>query len=148
MLRTAPTQTKIASKDYQIIVAHVLKILQKNKEEQKLNLDFSAPATKGDIIESRNELTKIITKNRNDLEKIITKNRNDLEKTITDNRNETNLKLKDIEKEIVEIKSNLELKISESRVHIIKWVVATNLTGMGILLVIIFGLVQFLKVAT
>ncbi len=139
-------------------------------------LDTTLPTDKGDIwrlesiisenkndliriiADNKNDTEKIITKNRNDLEKIITKNRNDLEKIITDNKNDTDLKLKDIESKIVETKSNLketiakiksdlELKISESRVHIIKWVIATTLTSTGILIVIIFGLLQFLKVA-
>ena len=82
------------AKDYQVIAAQVLKILKKDKKEQGI-WDVSAAANKRDIM----ELQSTITESKNSLEKIITKNKND-----------TDIKLKDIEKEIVSIKSNLEKK--------------------------------------
>ncbi len=134
-------------------------------------LDTTLPTDKGDIW----RLESIISENKTDLIRIIADNRNDLERIITDNKNDTDLKLKDIESKIVETKNDTEkiitknrndlekiitdnkndtdlkfkdidLKISESRVNIIKWVIATTLTSTGILIVIIFGLLQFLKV--
>ncbi len=129
--------------------------------ENKSDTDIKLKEIEGKIIESKSDTEKIITKNRNDLEKIITDNRNDLEKIITDNRNDLEKIITknrtDLEKTIAKIESNLketiaknksdtDLKISESRVQIIKWVIATTLTSTGILIVIIFGLLQFLKV--
>ncbi len=109
----------------------LIRIITDNKNDTDLKLkDIESK-----IVKTKSDTEKIITKNRNDLEKIITDNRNDLIRIITDNKNDTDLKFKDI-----------DLKISESRVNIIKWVIATTLTSTGILIVIIFGLLQFLKV--
>ena len=44
------TTPKMDAKDYQIIADRVLKILKKDKKEQEINWDFSAAASKGDII--------------------------------------------------------------------------------------------------
>ena len=56
------TTPKMDAKDYQIIAAQVLKILKKDKKEQEINWDFSAAASKGDII----GLKDTIADNKND----------------------------------------------------------------------------------
>ena len=53
---------RVTAKDYQLIAAQVLKILKKNKKEQEINWDFSAAASKGDII----GLKDTIADNKND----------------------------------------------------------------------------------
>ena len=145
---------RVTAKDYQLIAAQVLKILKKNKKEQEINWDFSAAASKGDIIglkdtiadnkndtdlkiaEIKSDLEKTIAKNKNDLEKAIAKlktdlqktiadNKNDLEKTIAKLKNDTDLKLKDIEKKIVESKNVL-----------LQWILGM-MTGYTILLIVI-----------
>ena len=134
---------RVTAKDYQLIAAQVLKILKKNQKEQEINWDFSAAASKGDIIglkdtiadnkndtnlkiaEIKSDLEKTIAKNKNDLEKAIAKLKTDLEKTITENKNDTDLKLKAIEKKIVESKNVL-----------LQWILGM-MTGYTILLIVI-----------
>ena len=84
---------RVTAKDYQLIAAQVLKILKKNKKEQEINWDFSAAASKGDIIglkdtiaDNKNDTNLKIAeiksrKNKNDLEKTIAKLKTDLQKT-------------------------------------------------------------------
>ena len=108
------------AKDYQVIAAQVLKILKKDKKEQGI-WDVSAAANKRDIM----ELQSAIAESKNSLEKIITKNKND-----------TDIKLKDIEKEIVSIKSNLEKKIVESKNVLLQWILGM-ITGYTILLIVV-----------
>ena len=114
------TTTKMDAKDYQVIAAQVLKILKKDKKEQGI-WDVSAAANKRDIM----ELQSTIAESKNSLEKIITKNKND-----------TDIKLKDIEKEIVSIKSNLEKKIVESKNVLLQWILGM-ITGYTILLIVV-----------
>ena len=138
---------RVTAKDYQLIAAQVLKILKKNKKEQEINWDFSAAASKGDIIglkdtiadnkndtnlkiaEIKSDLEKTIAKNKNDLEKTIAKLKTDLqktlEKTIAKLKNDTDLKLKAIEKKIVESKNVL-----------LQWILGM-MTGYTILLIVI-----------
>ena len=98
------TTPKMDAKDYQLIAAQVLKILKKNQKEQEINWDFSAAASKGDII----GLKDTITDNKNDTDLKIAEIKSDLEKTIAKNlKSDTDLKLKDIEKKIVESKNVL-----------------------------------------
>ena len=108
------------AKDYQVIAAQVLKILKKDKKEQGI-WDVYAAANKRDIM----ELQSAIAESKNSLEKIITKNKND-----------TDIKLKDIEKEIVSIKSNLEKKIVESKNVLLQWILGM-ITGYTILLIVV-----------
>ena len=98
------------AKDYQVIAAQVLKILKKDKKEQGI-WDISAAASKRDIM----ELQSAIAESKNSLEKIITKNKND-----------TDIKLKDIEKEIVSIKSNLEKEIVSIKSNLEKKIVESK----------------------
>ena len=69
---------RVTAKDYQLIAAQVLKILKKNQKEQEINWDFSAAASKGDII----GLKDTITDNKNDTDLKIAEIKSDLEKTI------------------------------------------------------------------
>ena len=87
---------RVTAKDYQLIAAQVLKILKKNQKEQEINWDFSAAASKGDII----GLKDTITDNKNDTDLKIAEIKSDLEKTIAKTKR-YDLKLKDIEKKIV-----------------------------------------------
>ena len=50
-----------------------------------------------------------------ELQSAIAESKNSLEKIITKNKNDTDIKLKDIEKEIVSIKSNLEKEINQKQ---------------------------------
>ena len=115
------TTPKMDAKDYQIIAAQVLKILKKDKKEQEINWDFSAAASKGDII----GLKDTITDNKNDTDLKIAEIKSDLEKTIAKNKSDTDLKLKDIEKKIVESKNVL-----------LQWILGM-ITGYTILLIVI-----------
>ena len=115
------TTPKMDAKDYQIIAAQVLKILKKNQKEQEINWDFSAAASKGDII----GLKSTITDNKNDTNLKIAEIKSDLEKTIAKNKSDTDLKLKDIEKKIVESKNVL-----------LQWILGM-ITGYTILLIVI-----------
>ena len=115
------TTPKMDAKDYQIIAAQVLKILKKNQKEQEINWDFSAAASKGDII----GLKDTITDNKNDTDLKIAEIKSDLEKTIAKNKSDTDLKLKDIEKKIVESKNVL-----------LQWILGM-ITGYTILLIVI-----------
>ncbi len=81
-------------------------------------LDTTLPTDKGDIW----RLEAIISENKNDtdlklkdIESEIVETKSDLIRIITDNKNETDLKLKDIESKIVETKSNLEKIITKNR---------------------------------
>ena len=112
---------RVTAKDYQLIAAQVLKILKKNQKEQEINWDFSAAASKGDII----GLKDTITDNKNDTDLKIAEIKSDLEKTIAENKNDTDLKLKDIEKKIVESKNVL-----------LQWILGM-MTGYTILLIVI-----------
>ena len=123
---------RVTAKDYQLIAAQVLKILKKNQKEQEINWDFSAAASKGDIIglkdtitDNKNDTDLKIAEIKSDLEKTIAKNKNDLEKTIAKLKNDTDLKLKDIEKKIVESKNVL-----------LQWILGM-MTGYTILLIVI-----------
>ena len=123
---------RVTAKDYQLIAAQVLKILKKNQKEQEINWDFSAAASKGDIIglkdtitDNKNDTNLKIAEIKSDLEKTIVKNKNDLEKTIAKLKNDTDLKLKDIEKKIVESKNVL-----------LQWILGM-MTGYTILLIVI-----------
>ena len=123
---------RVTAKDYQLIAAQVLKILKKNQKEQEINWDFSAAASKGDIIglkstitDNKNDTDLKIAEIKSDLEKTIVKNKNDLEKTIAKLKNDTDLKLKDIEKKIVESKNVL-----------LQWILGM-MTGYTILLIVI-----------
>ena len=91
------------------------KTLKKDKKEQGIW------EKKRDIM----ELQSAIAESKNSLEKIITKNKND-----------TDIKLKDIEKEIVSIKSNLEKKIVESKNVLLQWILGM-ITGYTILLIVV-----------
>ena len=115
------TTPKMDAKDYQLIAAQVLKILKKNQKEQEINWDFSAAASKGDII----GLKDTITDNKNDTDLKIAEIKSDLEKTIAKNKSDTDLKLKDIEKKIVESKNVL-----------LQWILGM-MTGYTILLIVI-----------
>ena len=115
------TTPKMDAKDYQLIAAQVLKILKKNQKEQEINWDFSAAASKGDII----GLKDTITDNKNDTNLKIAEIKSDLEKTIAKNKSDTDLKLKDIEKKIVESKNVL-----------LQWILGM-ITGYTILLIVI-----------
>ena len=115
------TTPKMDAKDYQLIAAQVLKILKKNQKEQEINWDFSAAASKGDII----GLKDTITDNKNDTDLKIAEIKSDLEKTIAKNKSDTDLKLKDIEKKIVESKNVL-----------LQWILGM-ITGYTILLIVI-----------
>ena len=115
------TTPKMDAKDYQLIAAQVLKILKKNQKEQEINWDFSAAASKGDII----GLKDTITDNKNDTDLKIAEIKSDLEKTIAKLKNDTDLKLKDIEKKIVESKNVL-----------LQWILGM-ITGYTILLIVI-----------
>ena len=115
------TTPKMDAKDYQIIAAQVLKILKKDKKEQEINWDFSAAASKGDII----GLKDTIADNKNDTDLKIAEIKSDLEKTIAKNKSDTDLKLKDIEKKIVESKNVL-----------LQWILGM-ITGYTILLIVI-----------
>ena len=126
------TTPKMDAKDYQLIADRVLKILKKNQKEQEINWDFSAAASKGDIIglkdtitDNKNDTNLKIAEIKSDLEKTISKNKNDLEKTIAKLKNDTDLKLKDIEKKIVESKNVL-----------LQWILGM-MTGYTILLIVI-----------
>ena len=126
------TTPKMDAKDYQLIADRVLKILKKNQKEQEINWDFSAAASKGDIIglkdtitENKNDTDLKIAEIKSDLEKTIAKNKNDLEKAIAKLKNDTDLKLKDIEKKIVESKNVL-----------LQWILGM-MTGYTILLIVI-----------
>ena len=77
------------------------------------------------IAEIKSDLEKTIAKLKNDLEKAIAKLKTDLEKTIADNKNDTDLKLKAIEKKIVESKNVL-----------LQWILGM-MTGYTILLIVI-----------
>ena len=116
---------RVTAKDYQLIAAQVLKILKKNQKEQEINWDFSAAASKGDII----GLKDTITDNKNDTDLKIAEIKSDLEKTIektiAKNKSDTDLKLKDIEKKIVESKNVL-----------LQWILGM-MTGYTILLIVI-----------
>ena len=86
---TPKMDERVTAKDYQLIAAQVLKILKKNQKEQEINWDFSAAASKGDIIglkdtitDNKNDTDLKIAEIKSDLEKTITENKNDLEKTI------------------------------------------------------------------
>ena len=81
------TTPKMDAKDYQLIAAQVLKILKKNQKEQEINWDFSAAASKGDII----GLKSTITDNKNDTNLKIAEIKSDLEKTIAKNKSDTDL---------------------------------------------------------
>ncbi len=104
--------------------------------DNKSDTDIKLKEIEGKIIESKSDTDLKIEKMRTEAEK----NKSDLKETIA--KIESNLK-----ETIAKNKSDTDLKISESRVQIIKWVIATTLTSTGILIVIIFGLLQFLKVA-
>ena len=91
-----------------------MNILKKDKKEQEINWDFSAVVSKGDIMglkstitENKNNTDFKIAKLKNVLEKPIAKLKSDLEKSIAEMKNDTELKLKDIEKKIVESKNIL-----------------------------------------
>ena len=130
------------AKDYQVIAAQVLKILKKDKKEQGI-WDVSAAANKRDIMElqstiaeSKNSLEKIITKNKNDtdiklkdIEKEIVSIKSNLEKEIVSIKS-------NLEKEIVSIKSNLEKKIVESKNVLLQWILGM-ITGYTILLIVV-----------
>ena len=73
----------------------------------------------------KTDLQKTISDNKNDLQKTISDNKNDLEKTIAKLKNDTDLKLKDIEKKIVESKNVL-----------LQWILGM-ITGYTILLIVI-----------
>ncbi len=103
--------------------------------DNKNDTDIKLKEIEGKIIESKSDLEKTIAKIESNLKETIAKIESNLKETIAKNKSDTDLKFKDI-----------DLKISESRVQIIKWVIATTLTSTGILIVIIFGLLQFLKV--
>ena len=129
---TPKMDERVTAKDYQLIAAQVLKILKKNQKEQEINWDFSAAASKGDIIglkdtitDNKNDTNLKIAEIKSDLEKTIVKNKNDLEKTIAKLKNDTDLKLKDIEKKIVESKNVL-----------LQWILGM-MTGYTILLIVI-----------
>ena len=99
---TPKMDERVTAKDYQLIAAQVLKILKKNQKEQEINWDFSAAASKGDIIglkdtiaDNKNDTNLKIAEIKSDLEKTIAKLKGDLEKTIADNKNDTDLKLKE-----------------------------------------------------
>ena len=114
---------RVTAKDYQLIAAQVLKILKKNQKEQEINWDFSAAASKGDIIGLKDTITD--NKNDTDLKIAEIKSRKNLEKTIAKNKSDTDLKLKDIEKKIVESKNVL-----------LQWILGM-MTGYTILLIVI-----------
>ena len=123
---------RVTAKDYQLIAAQVLKILKKNQKEQEINWDFSAAASKGDIIglkdtiaDNKNDTDLKIAEIKSDLEKTIAKLKSDLEKTIAKLKSDTDLKLKDIEKKIVESKNVL-----------LQWILGM-MTGYTILLIVI-----------
>ena len=78
---TPKMDERVTAKDYQLIAAQVLKILKKNQKEQEINWDFSAAASKGDII----GLKDTITDNKNDTNLKIAEIKSDLEKTIAKN---------------------------------------------------------------
>eukprot|EP00800_Vazella_pourtalesii_P022757 TRINITY_DN8996_c1_g1_i1.p1 TRINITY_DN8996_c1_g1~~TRINITY_DN8996_c1_g1_i1.p1 ORF type:complete len:130 (-),score=5.00 TRINITY_DN8996_c1_g1_i1:128-517(-) len=118
---TPKMDERVTAKDYQLIAAQVLKILKKNKKEQEINWDFSAAASKGDII----GLKDTIADNKNDTNLKIAEIKSDLEKTIAKLKSDTDLKLKDIEKKIVESKNVL-----------LQWVLGM-MTGYTILLIVI-----------
>ena len=104
-------------------VEDIPKILATNAA--KTSLDPAAPVSKGDIwrleaiitenkndtdfkiAKNKNDLEKTIAELKSDLEKTIAELKSDLEKTIAKNKNDTDLKLKDIEKKIVESKNVL-----------------------------------------
>ena len=71
-----------------------------------------------------------------ELQSTIAESKNSLEKIITKNKNDTDIKLKDIEKEIVSIKSNLEKKIVESKNVLLQWILGM-ITGYTILLIVV-----------
>ena len=71
-----------------------------------------------------------------ELQSAIAESKNSLEKIITKNKNDTDIKLKDIEKEIVSIKSNLEKKIVESKNVLLQWILGM-ITGYTILLIVV-----------
>ena len=118
----------------------------------KTSLDPAAPVSKGDIwrleaiiTENKNDtdfkiaknkkikkhsklksdLEKTIAELKSDLEKTIAELKSDLEKTIAKNKNDTDLKLKDIEKKIVESKNVL-----------LQWILGM-ITGYTILLIVV-----------
>ena len=98
------TTPKMDAKDYQLIADRVLKILKKNQKEQEINWDFSAAASKGDII----GLKDTITENKNDTDLKIAEIKSDLEKTIAKNKN-------DLEKAIAKLKTDLQKTISDNK---------------------------------
>ena len=159
------TTPKMDAKDYQLIADRVLKILKKNQKEQEINWDFSAAASKGDIIglkdtitenkndtdlkiaEIKSDLEKTIAKNKNDLEKAIAKLKTDLQKTISDNKNDLQKTISDnkndLEKTIAKLKNDTDLKLKdiekkivESKNVLLQWILGM-MTGYTILLIVI-----------
>ena len=80
---------------------------------------------KDTITDNKNDTDLKIAEIKSDLEKTIAKLKSDLEKTIAKLKNDTDLKLKDIEKKIVESKNVL-----------LQWILGM-MTGYTILLIVI-----------
>ncbi len=164
MLRTTTAQNFTSTKIYdlliglgaekksaEIAIGEFVELVPKAlaSSTTETGLDTTLPTDKGDIW----RLESIISENKNDtdiklkeIEGKIIESKSDTDLKIEKMRTEAEKNKSDLKETIAKIKSDLELKISESRVHIIKWVIATTLTSTGILIVIIFGLLQFLKV--
>ena len=104
---------------------------KKDKKEQGI-WDVSAAANKRDIM----ELQSTIAESKNSLEKIITKNKNDTDIKLKDIEKEIVSIKSNLEKEIVSIKSNLEKKIVESKNVLLQWILGM-ITGYTILLIVV-----------
>ena len=137
MLKTAKKQNVSSTKIYDLLIGlgadkkkaefaigefvkDIPKILASHTTEK--NLDPTVPVSRGDIW----RLEAIIKENKNDTDLKL----KDLEAVIKENKNDTDIK-------IAEIKSDLEIKIIESKSVLLQWILGMVASYIIIMIVVL-----------